>query len=390
MHIGANRIKGDCVLQWPIPLPDETLYSLIARVARINGATNALALCNALALSPSLSVMDCRLDLEALCSRNGLPAGVHSTLIDMTFVRVAVHLAEVESMSAHRILGLADTAQGGLCRWRICPLCAESDITQFGVAYWHRQHQLPASLVCADHGAVLERFDIGRAKAHERLFLPWDLRDYPVLTQTEGLLDQREFWLGLATIGADALNDTAAPFSSQTVLRSFKIGMQHSGLVTRSGLMRKKAVANSFAQKLSGICRANALPRPDSVAGVGPLFYGIVDSRAPKPLLRLLLVYWLFGSWGAFKERCRWEQILCSEDVTNSLSSRDVSSTQSPLEKHRAICLEYKATHENPVRADFLKNHQRTHRWLLNYDRQWLDSELPLPVHGKVQSGLFD
>lgn len=378
------------MLQWPIPLPDETLYSLIARVARINGATNALELCNALALSPSLSAMDCRLDLDALCSRNGLPAGVHSTLIDMTSVRVATHLAEVDSMSAHRILGLADAAQGGLCRWRICPRCAESDITQFGVAYWHRQHQLPASLICANHGAVLERFDIGRAKAHERLFLPWDLRGYPVLAPTEGLLDQREFWLGLATLGADALNDMVAPFSSQTVLRSFKIGMQHSGLVTRSGLMRNKAVANSFAQKLSGICRANALSRPDSVAGVGPLFYGIVDSRAPKPLLRLLLVYWLFGSWGAFKERCRWEDALGVDDISGSSSAVRPLPVGTPLERHRSVCLEYKSAHESPVRAAFLKAHQRSHRWLLNNDRQWLDNELPLPQFGKIQLGLFD
>lgn len=378
------------MLLWPIPLPDETLYSLVARVAKINGTTNVLALCNSLALSPSLSVMDCRLDLDALCSRNGLPAGVQTTLIDMTSIRVAAHLAEVDSMSAHRILGLADTTQGGLCRWRICPRCAESDITQFGVAYWHRQHQLPASLICADHGVVLERFDIGRARAHERLFLPLDLRECPVLTLSEGLLDQREFWLGLATVGADALNDMTTPYSSLAVLRSFKIGMHHSGLLTRNGLMRKEAVAYSFEQTLSGICRANAVPRPDSVAGAGPIFYGIVDSRTPKPLLRLLLVYWLFGSWGAFKERCRWEDALGVDDISGSSSAVRPSPVGTPLERHRSVCLEYKSAHESPVRAAFLKAHQRSHRWLLNNDRQWLDNELPLPKFRKVQFGLFD
>lgn len=378
------------MLLWPIPLPDETLYSLVARVAKINGTTNALALCNALALSPSLSVMDCRLDMDALCGGNSLPAGVESTLIDMTSVRVAAHLAEVELMSAHRIVGLAETAQGGLCRWRICSRCAESDFTQFGVAYWHRQHQLPASLICADHGVVLERFDIGRAKAHERLFLPMDLREYPVLTPPEGLLDQREFWLGVATLGADALNDMAAPYSSQAVLRSFSIAMQHSGLLSRSGLLRKKAVAYSFEQKLPGICRADALPRADSVAGPEPLLYGIKNSRACKPLIRLLLVYWVFGSWGAFKERCRWEDALRLDGEPDSSLAARASPNGRPLDRHRSVCLEYKAAHVNPVRAAFLKAHQRSHRWLLNNDRQWLDNELPLPLSGKIQLGLFD
>lgn len=390
MHIGANRIKGDCVLQWPIPLPDETLYSLVARVAKVNGTTNALALCNALAKSPSLSVMDCRLDLDAMCSGNGLPEGIQSALIDMTSVRVAAHLAEVELMSTHRMLGLAETAQGGLCRWRICPRCAESDITQFGVVYWHRQHQLPASLICADHGEVLERFDIGRAKAHERLFLPLDLTDYPVLAPPEGMLEQHEFWLGLATLGADALNDMTAPYSSHTVHRSFKIGMQHSGLLTRSGLLRKNSVAYSFAQKLSGICWENALPRADSVPGPEPLLSGVENSRACKPLIRLLLVYWLFGSWGAFKERCRWEDALRVDGERDSSPAARASLKGTPLDRHRLVCLEYKVAHENPTRAAFLKAHQRSHRWLLNNDRQWLDNELPLPLCGKIQLGLFD
>lgn len=378
------------MLQWPIPLPDETLYSLIARVAKLNGIADALALCNRFELSPSLSLMDCRLNPEILLSENNLPESLYSIVGEMTAVRAAVHLAEAESSIANQMLALSESAQGGLCRWRICQVCANEDVAEFGVAYWHRQHQLPSSLICAKHGAVLERFEIGRAKAHERLFLPSDLNGHRLNQPPDEVLEQREFWFALARLGADALDDKTIPYPPALVLQGFRTGMRQAGLITSGGSIRKKGVAYSFAQKLLPIRSEGALLRHDSVARAEGLFHGIVDSTRPKPLVRMLLVYWLFGSWSAFKERCRWEQILCSEDVTNSLSSRDVSSTQSPLEKHRAICLEYKATHENPVRADFLKNHQRTHRWLLNYDRQWLDSELPLPVHGKVQSGLFD
>lgn len=378
------------MLQWPIPLPDETLYSLIARVAKLNGIADALALCNRFSLSPSLSVMDCRLNPEILFSENDLPASLYSIVGEMTAVRAAAHLAEAESSIANQMLALSEPVQGGLCRWRICPVCANEDVAEFGIAYWHRQHQLPSSLICTKHGAVLERFEIGRAKAHERLFLPSDLNGHRLNQPPDEVLEQREFWFALARLGADALDDKAIPYPPALVLQGFRTGMRQAGLITSGGSIRKKGVAYSFAQKLLPIRSEGALLRHDSVARAESLFHGIVDSTRPKPLVRLLLVYWLFGSWAAFKERCRWELILCSEGVTSSLSSGDLLSTRSPLEKHRAVCLEYKATHENPVRADFLKNHQRTHRWLLNYDRQWLDSELPLPVHGKVQFGLFD
>ncbi|UCV11323.1 TniQ family protein [Dechloromonas denitrificans] len=390
MHIYARENYGGCVLQWPIPLPDETLYSLIARVAKLNGIADALALCNQFSLSPSLSVMDCRLAPEILFSKNDLPASLYSMVAEMTAVRAAAHLAEAESSISNQILVLSDPAQGGLCRWRICPVCAKEDIAQFGVAYWHRQHQLPCSLICANHGAVLERFEIGRAKAHERLFLPSDLNGHRLNQLPAGVLEQREFWFVLARLGADALNDKAIPYSPAVVLRGFRTGMRQAGLITSGGSIRKKGAAYSFAQKLSAIRSQGALPRHDSVARAEGLFHGIVDSTRPQPLARLLLVYWLFGSWSVFKELCRWEQVLSLGDVAIKLAPGDVSLPLLPLEKHRAVCLEYKATHENPVRADFLMNHQRSHRWLLNYDRQWLDSELPLPLSRKSQLNLFD
>ncbi len=378
------------MLQWPIPLPDETLYSLIARVAKLNGIADALALCNRFELSPSLSLMDCRLNPEILLSENDLPASLYSIVGEMTAVRAAAHLAEAESSIANQMLALSEPAQGGLCRWRICPVCANEDVAEFGIAYWHRQHQLPSSLICAKHGAVLERFEIGRAKAHERLFLPSDLNGHRLNQPPDEVLELREFWFALARLGADALDDKAIPYPPALVLQGFRTGMRQAGLITSGGSIRKKGVAYSFAQKLLPIRSEGALLRHDSVARAEGLFHGVVDSTRPKPLVRLLLVYWLFGSWGAFKEQCRWEAALGAEDISGASSAARPPPVGAPLDRHRSVCLDYKAAHENPTRAAFLKAHQRSHRWLLNNDRQWLDNELPLPQFGKIQLGLFD
>ncbi|AUO07086.1 hypothetical protein NS115_01140 [Paenibacillus jamilae] len=38
---------------------------------------------------------------------------------------------------------------------KICPLCLQADLDQFGEAYWHRTHQLPGVLVCPIHKCFL-------------------------------------------------------------------------------------------------------------------------------------------------------------------------------------------------------------------------------------------
>lgn len=384
------------MLQWPDPLPDETLYSLIARLAKINGTPSALALCSVLASHPAISVMDCQLSLDALCSGgHGLPAGAQRMLAEMTSIGASGHLAEIEAeafadvMSGQRLVGLTQAAIGGLCRWKICLSCVESDLARFGIAYWHRQHQLPASLLCAEHGDVLSRFDIGKAKAHECFFLPMDLTGYPSISPSAKIFEQREFWLGLATLGAEALNDKEVPHPHHVVLRSFKMGMHQSGFLTRNGLLRRKSVVDSFEQKLGGICSKDVLPRADVVAGPVSLLCGIENSRECRPLSRLLLVYWLFGSWGAFKERCQWEDILDSDNNFASLSEAKLQAVGDLLSRYRAICVDYMASVENPTRASFQKAHQKSHRSLLNNDRQWFEKELPVPQSRKAQRDLF-
>lgn len=50
---------------------------------------------------------------------------------------------------------------------RICPMCIQDDITQYGEAYWHRAHHLPGLLICLKHGAQLRDSSVPlRGQAH--------------------------------------------------------------------------------------------------------------------------------------------------------------------------------------------------------------------------------
>jgi hypothetical protein len=67
------------------------------------------------------------------------------------------------SPSAERATSTSALAQNVVssspCR-RYCPVCARDDLARFGETYWHRTHQLPATLICEAHGAPLVQTDI--------------------------------------------------------------------------------------------------------------------------------------------------------------------------------------------------------------------------------------
>ena len=43
---------------------------------------------------------------------------------------------------------------------RYCPECTKEDRTAFGETYWHREHQLPRTRICAKHACFLENSEV--------------------------------------------------------------------------------------------------------------------------------------------------------------------------------------------------------------------------------------
>lgn len=55
---------------------------------------------------------------------------------------------------------------------KYCPLCARDDITKFGVAYWHREHQILGVSACSIHGATLKGQPLPKRQRLNETFLP--------------------------------------------------------------------------------------------------------------------------------------------------------------------------------------------------------------------------
>lgn len=59
--------------------------------------------------------------------------------------------------SIHLILGTAPNGPFESEHPRLCPACVANDIRTYGFAYWHREHQLKCTLICARHGIPLRQ-----------------------------------------------------------------------------------------------------------------------------------------------------------------------------------------------------------------------------------------
>jgi len=70
-------------------------------------------------------------------------------------------------------LGLPAGRLGAVEQYRYCEECRNSDVRSYGVAYWHREHQLPGLLVCQVHKCTLiEHSPVGADGIRRHLFLP--------------------------------------------------------------------------------------------------------------------------------------------------------------------------------------------------------------------------
>jgi hypothetical protein len=58
-------------------------------------------------------------------------------------------------------LRLWDQRDYGAIPARCCPSCISADLDDYGMAYWHRKHQLPGVVVCTTHGEPLYSLPVG-------------------------------------------------------------------------------------------------------------------------------------------------------------------------------------------------------------------------------------
>jgi len=386
------------MLYWPEPQRDETLYSLLARMARLNAMPSGLALCDQLTSTRSASIMSAAFNLVEVCEKaEGRLGSPGQILRQMTAFHVAEKLGDVDAERLSDIVSGANTFNlsaeefGGFCRWRICPECMVSDVAESGVAWWHRAHQLPTSLVCSNHGIPLAKFDVKRYRTHEHFILPMDIPEAMFEVPSPIVFERRDDWQAIAQLGPDALQDVGNAPSQEVIQNSMFGELVQQRFVTRGGNLRRDECVSSFEKIFGAQSIPGMLKRSDADLEPMALINGVWPNRAGgQPLIKLLLVYWLFGSWRLYRERCGWESIFQpGKQQTGAVVRRESNKPTTSLNEHRKICDEFLASGGAQTRSGFWRAFPKSLRWLKRHDAAWLNGKLPVKVSGSGQGELF-
>ncbi|MEK3997138.1 TnsD family Tn7-like transposition protein [Psychrobacillus sp. FSL W7-1493] len=175
---------------FPPLYPDELLYSALARYHNYSGNESfKKTMRDLFGCETVCSVTDLPCNLDVLASR--IPGKVISKeklLYDHTLMPYYSHFIPSDRLenireemyfsngrSIHMLVGLTANGVKPPKNLRYCTVCAMNNRAQYGLAYWHRAHQIPGVIVCYKHKVNLREANVPysqRRNKHE--FVPLD------------------------------------------------------------------------------------------------------------------------------------------------------------------------------------------------------------------------
>ena len=370
----------------PLALPGENLYGLMSRFAKLNGLVNHVQACKSFLGNNNISVADASIHgtEESLFFQHYADDSQNSPF---TFRQLRQRLGEgvndkASENSSLRTSTLQNESFGDVARWRYCPDCYQSDRDKYGVAYWHLEHQLPTTLICLEHRTSLVEIPLKKKLLHDHLWLIDE-----VISGSEvfkNVLDHH--WRPIAEIGCAALQDDSIPVETDVICGVIKEALTRKRVLGANGKLKIASFENEFYAFFGDkfwrtVSERLNLKKPRYLAT--ELLHGFKG----RTLNRVILIYWLFGTWQHFKKCCEWYAVF----NTHSAGVREIQKPpyQYPVEvqqKNRNLCFSYMMSTDRPSRLEFCRVFYSSFRWLLNNDRLWFDQMLPITHSGKQQS----
>jgi len=319
---------------FPTPLPDETIFSLLCRFhllsaqASFKGCTLPLLGINGArpsnefpAFLPSFARLS-GIKLNNLVKRM-TSLHYYEPFIDRHDYRLLVGaLKSGETANLQSRLGMVANRITPGKYLKSCPLCVYYDEEKYGVAYWHKVHQLVGISVCPIHNCHLDE----AKRSSVRIVLPFRQE-----CLEEGVTEECE----LSKIIIDEFEGTQASFSHYELNQIYLSQLDELGFITQSGHIRQRLLKLYMADKLRVLsCCAPIFQLLNQQLKHGHypecLFYASHCNH--QPIKHFFFIYVLFGSWSNFSVFSKK-----SKDITIHTQESDIALETTKINWSEAI-----------------------------------------------------
>ena len=247
---------------FPIPYPDELLYSLVARYHVRSGnkgfrqtheelfetvelQPDKIVLPNNLKFFVSQLPQGSLLTVESLIKKNTLYPFFRSFLTPIEIYSFKDLLRAKSNISISQVAKISDKERNQVLKF--CPNCLAEDEQKYGEAYWHRQHQIPGMLICLEHGTVLSDSEILLDNKQIHYFAASQVS----LSETREILHNDKFRQLALSINQeiDYLSRNYIEFKGMTWLRNkYKSLLMEKGFITKYSRTKFKYHEEQFIE----------------------------------------------------------------------------------------------------------------------------------------------
>ena len=257
----------------PNALPEELLLSRLIRFVTISGVSGSqfLKACFGSRKKSVHPFLTSGLNsIAEIFNEDAVKLLRNETLAPLFSFFMPEHAAYLQQMmltnnaaKAIRASQLPSFESGSTLALKYCPVCVCNDLYDYGVSYWHRDHQVPGLTVCSRHGALLLYQDLDCRQRVTPGLLPSPSQTYEKVTKAEQ---------AVAKFTNNLLELLTAQTPENYASDTYKARLCELGYLTVSGRVRRKALMSEFWLFISTFRQHPFTPLP-----IGPKDYRYVS-----------------------------------------------------------------------------------------------------------------
>lgn len=373
-----------------IPLEDESIYSLLGRLSRINGYSKELICQKLLSCHSDQKTADAYISLHQFVQATRMEYGDLKNVLlkhtNFTFRNVIASplLNGKNSKKWTRSILSSNISLATLSNyeehiWKWCPECLKQDLDLVGFTYWRVKHQLPGCFVCPKHGIRLNEINIPFRNRQSNFFFP----DSNVFINEHNDKLPKKYNPDLA-IQLYKISEGIQCFFEVNQFKFRKTiqnGMISKGYINSSAQLSDNA-GDEFSQyfdELKSIKEIAYLTKTNAFHKHVKNLLFKNEIKISYPLIIPMLILWLYQDWSLFKSYYHWESVMLANNINKS-TNIDLNGNNE-INKNRDICKKFLLRFPESNRGDFWRFNPKSCRWLNLYDSKWFSEIL------KSQSG---